>query len=81
MLNIELKPRALSDLAALSKADQQKIRDRINALANGDTRDIKKLVSFQPPFRLRVGNYRLLMEIQGNRVTIYRIKHRREAYR
>ena len=42
--------------------------------------DVKKLVNFQPPFRLRVGNYRILFEVVGNRIIIYRIKDRREAY-
>jgi len=29
----------------------------------------------------RVGNYRVLFEIEGGRVVIYRVRHRREAYR
>ena len=44
--------------------------------------DIKKLTNFAPEYRLRVGDYRVLFEIERqDRVTIYRVRHRREAYR
>lgn len=81
MFIVELKPLAFKDLSALPQKDQERIRDRLDALSNGDTRDVKKLVSFQPPHRLRVGAYRILLEMSGNRVTVYRIKHRSQAYR
>lgn len=30
--------------------------------------------------RLRVGNYRILFEIEDDAIVIYRVKHRRDAY-
>jgi len=39
------------------------------------------LTNFTPEYRLRVGNYRVLFEIETDVVMIYRIKHRREAYK
>lgn len=44
--------------------------------------DVKKLTNHTPEYRLRVGDYRVLFEIDGtDRVSVYRIMHRREAYR
>ena len=42
--------------------------------------DIKKLNNFEPEYRLRVGDYRVLFEIEDNNLIIYRIKHRKNAY-
>ena len=32
-------------------------------------------------WRVRVGDYRILYRIEGCRIEVYRIKHRRDAYR
>ena len=38
--------------------------------------DVKKLTHFAPEYRLRVGNYRVLFEIENEAIVIYRIKSR-----
>jgi mRNA interferase RelE/StbE len=43
--------------------------------------DVKRLTNFTAEYRLRVGDYRALFEIEGQTIIIYRIRHRREAYR
>lgn len=30
---------------------------------------------------MRVGDYRVLFEVEGSKLVIYRIKHRRDAYK
>ena len=77
---IEFKPRALKDLKALPKSDQGRIIARIEALRNDLAGDAKKLTNFTPEYRLRVGDYRILFEVEGNRAIIYRILHRKDAY-
>jgi len=42
--------------------------------------DVKRLTNTTPEFRLRVGDYRVLFEIEGSKVLVYRIRHRRDAY-
>ena len=42
---------------------------------------MKRLTKITPEYRLRVGRYRVLFEIERDRVVIYRIVHRKEAYR
>jgi mRNA interferase RelE/StbE len=44
--------------------------------------DIKRLTNCTPEYRLRIGNYRILFEIESsNVIVIYKIKHRKEAYK
>ncbi|HEX9653307.1 MAG TPA: type II toxin-antitoxin system RelE/ParE family toxin [bacterium] len=43
--------------------------------------DVKRLTNHTAEYRLRIGNWRVLFEVEGNTIIIYRIKHRREAYR
>ncbi|MFI5296195.1 MAG: type II toxin-antitoxin system RelE/ParE family toxin [Thermodesulfovibrionales bacterium] len=78
---LEIRKRAEKDLASLSKPDAQKIADAIFALENGLTGKIKKLTNHTPEYRLRVGVWRVLFEVSTNKIIIYRILHRKEAYR
>lgn len=78
---IEIRKRAEKDLSAIDKSDAQRIADSIFMLENDLTGDIKRLTNFSPEYRLRVGNWRILFEKSDNKITIYRILHRREAYR
>lgn len=77
---IEFKPRAVKDLESLSVENSQRILAKIERLKNNLTGDVKRLTNFTPEYRLRVGDYRVLFEIEENRVVIYRIKHRNQAY-
>ena len=63
-------------------------RKRIDAilqslLENPRPPGTKKISGSQHDWRIRVGNYRILYEVDDNErlVTIWRIAHRREAYR
>lgn len=42
--------------------------------------NVKKLTNFTPEYRLRVGNYRVLFEIEDENIVIYRVKPRDKAY-
>jgi mRNA interferase RelE/StbE len=42
--------------------------------------DVKHLTNFTPEYRLRVGTYRILFEIEDEIIVIYRVKHRSQAY-
>ena len=78
---IEIRKRAEKDLALLPKADAQRIVDALFLLEGGLTGDIKKLASALPEYRLRIGVWRVLFEIVESKIIIYRILHRKEAYR
>ena len=78
---IEIRKRAEKDLALIPKSDAQHIADAIFAMENGLIGDIKKLSNYFPEYRLRVGNCRILFDLSKNKITIYRIINRKEAYR
>jgi mRNA interferase RelE/StbE len=79
---IELKPRAIKDLRRIAKPDAAQIVAALSDLKNDLYGDVKRLTNFTPEFRLRVGNYRVLFEIeQTNRIVVYRVRHRRDVYR
>ena len=79
---IELKPRATKDLRKISKEQASRIADALEDVADGMKGDVKRLTNFTPEYRLRVGDYRVLFEIEDNsRIVVYRVRHRREAYR
>ncbi len=80
MYIVELMPKAIKDLRKLQKPEAKKIIEKIKALENGLTGDIKKLTNYSPEYRMRVGNYRVLFETDGNKLIIYRIKHRKNTY-
>ena len=78
---IEIKPKALKDLARLARADAKRILAKVDALREGPTGDTKRLTNFTPEYRLRVGDYRVLFEMEARRIVVYRVLHRKDAYR
>ena len=81
MFSVELKPKAIKDLKSIQKSDAQNIVKKIKILESGLTGDIKRLTNFTPEYRMRVGDYRVLFEVDESTIIIYRIKHRKEVYR
>ena len=77
---IEFKPRAVKDLDALDNSTARRVLEKIRGLENNLAGDVERLTNFTPEYRLRVGDYRVLFEIEGDRVIIYRITHRSRAY-
>ncbi|MGA2801141.1 MAG: type II toxin-antitoxin system RelE/ParE family toxin [Verrucomicrobiota bacterium] len=78
---IEFKPKAIKDLDSLQRDDARRIVERISRMKNKLEGDVKRLTNFTPEYRLRVGDFRVLFELAGNHVTVYRIVNRRDAYR
>jgi mRNA interferase RelE/StbE len=78
---VELKPTAVKDLKSLHPKDVSKVIARLEALTDDMKGHVKKLTNFTPEYRMRAGNYRALFEVEGDRIIVYRIKHRKEVYR
>jgi mRNA interferase RelE/StbE len=77
---IDFKPKAVKDLRSLPRQIQSKILEKIQLMENDLAGDVKKLTNFTPEYRLRVGNYRVLFEIENESIVIYRVKSRGKAY-
>jgi mRNA interferase RelE/StbE len=80
LYQIEFKPRAIRDLRAIDKSQARRIAEKIALMKADLAGDVKRLTNFTPEFRLRVGEYRVLFEVEGNKVLIYRVRHRKDAY-
>ena len=81
---VELTPRARRDLKNLSVQIQSRLRPHIEGLAeNPRPHGIKKLAGEDDTYRIRVGAYRILYQIQDEilLVLVVRIAPRREADR
>ncbi len=77
---IDFRPRALNDLRSIDNNQSRKILEKIRQLENDLVGDVKRLVDSDTAYRLRVGDYRVLFDVQSNHIVIYRVRHRREAY-
>ena len=78
---VEIDSKALKDLSKIQKQEIKKILSKIELLEEyPDVANIKKLTNFEPPYRLRVGSYRVLFDIEDGVITVYRVKHRSKSY-
>ncbi len=74
--------RAQKELANLDKTEYERVRDAVALLAeNPRPNNCKKLVG-REGWRIRVGNYRVIYEIDDTKkqITVLHIGHRRDIY-
>ena len=83
MYNIRITKRALKDVADLPRGYARLISQHIEGLAQDPHPHDSKRLKGNNDFSLRVGVYRILYDIDEatKTVIIFRVKHRREAYR
>jgi mRNA interferase RelE/StbE len=67
-------------LKKLPKDVSARILEKLRGLADGFQGDVKKLSDHSPEYRLRVGEYRVLFDLEGNRIIVQAVRNRREAY-
>ena len=81
---IVFKPAAEKELQKLPAYNAAKILDQIATLKdNPRPLSSRKLIGKSDTWRLRVGDYRILYEVEDKikLVRIYRIRHRKDVYR
>jgi len=80
-MKIELRKSAIKDLKNISEPYKTKLHKKIIELQKfPNIQNIKKLTNFEPAYRLRVGNYRILFDIVGNTIVVGRVLHRQNSY-
>jgi mRNA interferase RelE/StbE len=77
---IEYADSALDDLRSLPKREADQILRKILRLENGLHGNIKKLQKSDFGFRLRMGDYRVLFDVIGDKILIQRIGNRKDIY-
>jgi mRNA interferase RelE/StbE len=71
---------ARASLKRLSPEVARRIVNKIGRMRHGLAGDVKRLKAYVPNYRLRVGDWRVLFEVEGGDIIIHEIKHRSEAY-
>jgi len=77
---VEIAARAHKDLRALDHMDARRILGKLILLEVDLGGDVTRLTEFRPEYRLRVGDYRVLFDLEGDSVVVRRVLHRSKAY-
>lgn len=79
---ILLTKNARRDVEKLDGVLQKRIAKKLIYLKKDPIRLSKPLIDFeQGQYRFRVGDFRICFDIDGNKIVIHRIRHRREVYK
>jgi mRNA interferase RelE/StbE len=81
-MKLNIRKSAIKDLRRISEKDRDRIHRKILDLeVFPEVSNIKRLTNFDPAYRLRVGNYRVLFDVYEDIIEIARVLHRRESYK
>lgn len=80
---VHLEHRVERDLRRMPKDVVRRLDALFQQLAEDPRPDgvVKLAGKTSSGWRVRVGDYRILYQIEGSRIYVYRLKHRRDAYR
>ena len=77
---IEYAPSAIDDLRSLPKREADQILRKVLRLENGLHGNIKRLQSADVGFRLRMGDYRVLFDVIGDKILVQKVGNRKDVY-
>jgi mRNA interferase RelE/StbE len=82
-ISIRWERRAVKELAALPKVDQQRVFDAVGSLSDNPLAGTSLSAEWKGFFRLRVGRYRVVYAFDGREllVSVVRVGHPGEGYR
>jgi len=80
-MKIEIRKSAIKDLKKINEPFKSNLHKHISDLTNfPDIPNIKRLTNFEPAYRQRIGDYRILFDVIDDTIIIGRILHRKESY-
>ena len=77
---VEYTPLAVENLCDLPRTVAGQIIRKISRLENGLTGNIKRLRQADFAYRLRMGDYRILFDVEDDTIVIQKIGHRKDVY-
>lgn len=77
---VEIAARARKDLRSLDREDARRVLRKLMLLETDLGGDVARLTEFRPEYRLRVGDLRVLFDVEGDVVIVRRVLHRSKAY-
>ena len=78
--DVEFLPDAIKALRRLSPDVARRVLGKIERMRDGLAGDVKRLTDFTPEYRLRVGDWRVLFEVEAATIVVYDVLHRSRAY-
>ena len=80
---VQWRSRARADLAALDPRVRQRVLAAMARLAETNEGDVTKLQGRNAEWRLRVGDWRVILtfDYPNSTIIVWRVQHRRDAYR
>jgi len=75
---------AVQDIKRLDTVVKKRLRKKLQAVA--ESKDVlqnsKKIIHHESgQYRIRIGDYRIIFDLDGNSLYILRVRHRKEVYR
>lgn len=77
---VEIAAKAHKDPKALDREAARRVLGRLILLEDNLGGDVTRLTEFHPEYRLRVGDYRVLFDLEGDSVVVRRVLHRSKAH-
>jgi mRNA interferase RelE/StbE len=84
-MKIEIRNSILKDLKKIPKEQKEKLEEIYQELKSldsiADIQNIKKLKGYDNFYRIRIGNYRLGLVTEDDKVIFLRFLHRKDIYK
>ena len=81
-MRINIRKSAIKDLKRIDHKNKKTIHLKILELAKFPSiPNVKKLTNFEPAYRLRIGNYRILFDVYEDLIEVGRVLHRKDSYK
>jgi len=73
---------SVRDIKKLDRVVKKKVKKKIETFSKSPKKHAKTLIDSRiGNYRWRVGNYRVIFDIEGKDIVILRIRHRRDVYK
>ena len=81
MYKIVITQRAVKDISKLDKKMKERIAEKLHLVAQNPVLYSKKLTNPKiGTYRLRIGEYRVIFDLENSTMIVLRIGHRKEIY-
>jgi mRNA interferase RelE/StbE len=80
LYSLDYRREAEAALKGMSKDVAQRVTRKIERMRNDLAGDVKRLTAMSPGYRLRVGDWRVLFDVEGGMIVVHDVKHRSKAY-